>query len=526
MRRRLVRPPNRISTLTVAAGVLVAVALLTPAIAQPATVALSLRLPFPGTGIGGSQFASQVQVLSLTSNTNAQLAGAATVVPEVTGPQAMLIHVGGAPWGETYDPANARLFVASTSNGNVSVVDTITNRVVANVSFPAYYDSYKPIFDASDGLVYVSLSPFQMSAINATTDLIAGSTSIGSGLEGEAYDPANGDIYVADLTSNTVTVFSGENATVPFTNISAITVGQNPYGVGFDAVTGDVYVANEGDSSVSIIDCRTNQVVGLLPAIQPGPAVVADSANGNVFVGGNDVYGHANVTVINGTTNDVIATILTRNGTGGEAYDPVTGDVYVTQRYNGSTSERSVTVISGTTDRIVGSLPSQQAPIGVTYGDFNHELYVADSATGNVSLLLPLYSMSFHESGLPAGTPWAVTLNNQSVGSNDSNVSFTGADGPYHYSVQPVGNYSASPSSANFTLAGANMTLEISFSNGSTKSIPSTTYPGLTATEWGLALLVLVLIAGVAVFVLFRRRRRAGPPAGPSPKADVTGHEP
>ena len=522
MRHGVSWPPNRITALSIASSVLVTLVLLAPVTAE----AGYLNLPsLPPPLAGGSENPSpigQAHLLPLTHDQSLRLKGGTTPSPGSSGGQTMFIHVGGAPWGETYDPAIARLFVASTANGNVSVIDTLTNRVVSNVSIP--YGSYKPVFDGSDGLVYVTSQAFQIYAINATSDQVVGSSSIGPAPEGEAYAPISGEVYIAGLAENNVTVFSGVNAAVPFANITEIRVGQNPYGLGFDAATGDVYVANEGDGSVSIIDCRTNQVVGLIPHVQPGPAVVADSANGNVFVGGNDVYGHANVTMISGVTNKVVAVALTGNGSGGAAYDPVTGDIYVTQRYNFSNDVSGVTVLDGITDRIVGHLPTQLGPIAVTYAGFNHELYTSDADTGNVSLLLPLYSISFHETGLPEGTPWTVTLNNQSLGSNASNVSFTGADGPYEYAVRPIGNYTATPSAANITLVGANVTFQISFSNGTLKSHPSTTYLGLTTAEWWLTLAVLVVVVGVAIPVLFRRKRRTVPPAGPPPNGSVTGH--
>jgi YVTN family beta-propeller protein len=503
-------PQNRTRVLSVGSGLLVALILLASITAQAGTPTAFSRSPSSETGSGIPFAEGQAHWLPMTSGQVSQPADGPTAGPDFSGPQTMVIYVGGAPWGETYDPANARLFVANGMGTNFSVISTVTNQVIAVVGTP--YEYGWPVYDSADGFVYLGDA-----VINASTYEIV--TNVSGPQYTEAYDPANQDVYEADPGLNNVVVINGEAV------VGTIPVGQYPYGMGYDSANRDLYVANEGSSSLSVINSSTNQVTGTISSVQPGPAVVEDTANGNMFVGGNEGFGRTNVTVVSGATNRVVATVLTGNGSGGEAYDPVTGDIYVTQRYDTTADVQNVTVINGTTDKIVGSLITQQGPIGVTYSDFNHELYAADSDTGNVSLLLPLHSIAFRETGLQAGIPWTVTLNNQSLGSSTSVVSFTGADGPYQYTVHPIRNYTLSPSSANFTVVGTNVSIEISFSNGTLKSPPSTTYLGLTASEWWLALGVLVIIVGVAVFVLSRPKRRAGPPSNPVPKEGVTGDE-
>jgi YVTN family beta-propeller protein len=65
---------------------------------------------------------------------------------------------------------------------------------------------------------------------------------------GVAFDSSNGDVYVTNFYSDSVSVINGATNTV----IAGITVGLSPYGVAFDSSNGDVYVANEGSDSVSV----------------------------------------------------------------------------------------------------------------------------------------------------------------------------------------------------------------------------------------------------------------------------------
>jgi YVTN family beta-propeller protein len=382
---------------------------------------------------------------------------------DVSRPQTTIIPVGGFPWGEAYDPENARLFVVDSASNfeNVTVIDTVTNQVISTIHLSAGIEY--AVYDGDDGIVYVGNCCSQVYAINASSNQVVDTIALGSGCSGgcapqvEAYDPTNADVYVVDVFTNNVTVVKGDAV------VGVVPVGECANGLGYDSVNGNLYSSNECQDNVSIINSSTNRGIGNISSVQPGPAVVADTENGDVFVAGNDGTGHATVTVVSGITNRVLSTVATGNSSGGAAYDPVTGDLYVTQEYNATEYVEGVTVINGTTDRVVGTLPTQQAPVGIAYDDFNHELYVADDNTDNVSLILPSLSIEFHESGLAPGTPWSVSLNNMSLESNDTIVPFSGADGPYGYRVPSVRGYTFSGSYGSFQLAGENLTFNISF---------------------------------------------------------------
>jgi len=406
---------------------------------------------------------------------------------DVSRPQTTIIPVGGFPWGEAYDPENARLFVVDSASNfeNVTVIDTVTNQVISTIHLSAGIEY--AVYDGDDGIVYVGNCCSQVYAINASSNQVVDTIALGSGCSGgcapqvEAYDPTNADVYVVDVFTNNVTVVKGDAV------VGVVPVGECANGLGYDSVNGNLYSSNECQDNVSIINSSTNRGIGNISSVQPGPAVVADTENGDVFVAGNDGTGHATVTVVSGITNRVLSTVATGNSSGGAAYDPVTGDLYVTQEYNATEYVEGVTVINGTTDRVVGTLPTQQAPVGIAYDDFNHELYVADDNTDNVSLILPSLSIEFHESGLAPGTPWSVSLNNMSLESNDTIVPFSGADGPYSYQVHPVPGYTLSISSGDLQLAGENLTLNVSFTPA-TYALTFNETGLLNGSRWSVAL--------------------------------------
>jgi len=372
-----------------------------------------------------------------------------------------VIAVGSYPFGEAYDPQDARLFVADFGDSNISVVNTVTNKLVATI--PLTYGLEDPAYDASNGLVYIGDCCSSVYAINATTDHAIASIALGTGCTPgcapvrAVYDSDNDDVYTVDGFTNNLSVINEQRV------IGTVGAGISPDGLGFDEWNGDLYVSNDVINAVSVVDGATNQVVGSIPSVQSGPAVVANPANGDVFVAGTNGTDHANVSEISATSDAVVNIASTGNAAGGAAYDPITGNIYVTQRHNISGDVSGVAVLNGTSDGLISLLPSQEGPIGIAYDDFNHEMYVADSDTNNLSLLFPLRSISFDESGLPDGANWSVSLNNMSLASNTSVVPFTGADGPFQYLIHHVPGYTVTPRIGNFTVSGSNVTVDVTF---------------------------------------------------------------
>jgi YVTN family beta-propeller protein len=83
---------------------------------------------------------------------------------------------------------------------------------------------------------------------------VAFSIPVGSAPSAIAYDPSQGELFVANAGSNNVSVINDTLGTV---------VGNIPVGTGPSAILslgGDVYVANELSGNVSVINGTTRQV--------------------------------------------------------------------------------------------------------------------------------------------------------------------------------------------------------------------------------------------------------------------------
>ncbi|MEM3291003.1 MAG: hypothetical protein QW046_05755 [Candidatus Micrarchaeaceae archaeon] len=73
------------------------------------------------------------------------------------------------------------------------------------------------------------------------------------------------------------------------------------------------------------------------------------------------------------------------------------------------------------------------------------------------------YTVSFTESGLPSGTSWSVTFNNQTQTSTTDSITFTAPNGTYEYRVLQSGAYVPSPVSGPITVNNAPVTVYVTF---------------------------------------------------------------
>jgi thermopsin len=105
----------------------------------------------------------------------------------------------------------------------------------------------------------------------------------------------------------------------------------------------------------------------------------------------------------------------------------------------------------------------------------------AISQSISFSAVTPQYTLTFVETGLPAGTPWSVTLGFTTNQSTTSEINFTVTPQVYGFVVGSVAGYLATPSSSSVAVVASNVMRTISFAR---------LVPGeytITYTESGLA---------------------------------------
>jgi YVTN family beta-propeller protein len=199
-----------------------------------------------------------------------------------------------------FDPKAHRIYVVSSGNNVVSVID-YNNNMITNVSvmespskiavnretsvvYLAYFES--PIISVFDGAFKFTPNaildePPSDIAVNSRTDTL----------------------YVASSGSNTIYVMDpyisqDNNLTIR----STISVGENPTAIAVNPNTNKIYVTNLNSDSVSVIDGSIDKVIANI-SVGENPTAIAVNPNTNkIYVLDEDLEG---VSVIDGRTNNV-----------------------------------------------------------------------------------------------------------------------------------------------------------------------------------------------------------------------------
>ena len=176
--------------------------------------------------------------------------------------------------------------------------------------------------------------------------------------------------YTLDLLNNTL--LSGNEDNISNSSVC-------PVAAAFDPANGYIYVADSGCSTVSVINGSTNKVVATVN-VESGPQAVAfDSANGYIYVANQ---GSGNISVINGSTNKVVATVNVGSEPDAVAFDSANGYIYVANVY-----PNNVSVIDGSTNKVVATIDVGSWPVSAAFDSTNGYIYVANIDPNNVSVI-------------------------------------------------------------------------------------------------------------------------------------------
>ncbi len=429
------------------------------------------------------------------------------------------ISVGSYPFGIAFDMVSNLLYVTNPGSSNITVINSTRNVVAGSIPLASGIQTIA--VDTATGHLYTADGIYTVFDIDSTTNTLAKTISLlragcpsGCAPSVRTYDQANGDIYITDIATDNVSVV--HNGTV----VASIPVGAFPNGAVYDPANGYVYVVNEGSANLTVIDGGDNKVVSQVTLVNPGPGMTYDPSKGDLFVCSNSASASRpnTLTVVNGSKNKVVASVPIDSGCGGAVYDSYNDYVYITDRYNLQGHDLSnVTVVDPNTHQIVLTLPVQQGPIGISYDSMNHNIYVADSDTNNVSVLPQVYRLIVRETGLPPGTHWSATVGAATFFSTTSTISFPETNGTFNFAIGPAANLSASPGSGSVAINGGPQWLNATFTKGGGSGLFG--LPGETG-YYVFGGSVAVLVAATVVVVVLTRRKRRAKPAPTTPPLD------
>lgn len=189
-----------------------------------------------------------------------------------------------------------------------------------------------------------------------------------------------------------VAALSPRGAAGSTTVVATISLPANsyPHGVGVNPATNRIYVANTGGlpptgTTVSVIDGVTNTVTATV-TVGTGPFGIGVNRGTNRIYVSNK--GDDSVSVINGATNTVIATVPLLGGANEPedvGVNPVTNKVYVANWNAGAPS--SVSVVNGATNTWIANIPTGNGTNGVAVNPVTNRVYVSNFSSNTVAVI-------------------------------------------------------------------------------------------------------------------------------------------
>jgi YVTN family beta-propeller protein len=160
---------------------------------------------------------------------------------------------------------------------------------------------------------------------------------------------------------------------------TSITVGNDPRGVAYNGDDNLIYVANYVDGTVSVINGATYGVAATITGVVGAHGVAYDSGHGLVYVTKRDSN---ELAVIDASTNTVSQTIPVGNQPHGVAYNPTSHKIYVAN-YGGN----SVTIIDANTMTTTATISGLSEPAHVAANPVSNKVYVSNHGNGTVTVI-------------------------------------------------------------------------------------------------------------------------------------------
>jgi YVTN family beta-propeller protein len=182
------------------------------------------------------------------------------------------------------DNAGTKLVVGNTLSNNLSIIDLVSNAVVATVNGCLQPSAMARTPDAP--YVYVACQGSNnVLVVNTNTGFTDFDLPVGTAPNSLAFDAANKRLIVTNGGSGSVT-FINENFSLPFAQIHSMTtvpIGAAPVQAASLPDGSRVYVATNGNNVV-VIDSSTLTVKTSIAVPGPGQQISASSDSGRVAV--------------------------------------------------------------------------------------------------------------------------------------------------------------------------------------------------------------------------------------------------
>jgi YVTN family beta-propeller protein len=301
------------------------------------------------------------------------------------------IGAGSSPFGVAVNTNTNRIYVGNNSTNNVAVIDGASNAVVATVSVGG--DPSAVAVNSNTNRIYVAMANNAVSVIDGASNTLVATLNVGEAPVGVAVNPNTNRIYVANRGGSGGGIYGYGSISVidGATNSIVATVKVDfPESVCVNPITNLIYVIGTDEATlcenVSVIDGATNSVVAVVwlgyANANRQHIDVNPITNLIYFIYGDYLSPETDVWVINGATRTVTTNIETDYATC-LAANPSTNRIYVAM----ANTSNTVSVIDGASNTLVATLNVGDGPVGVAVNQFTNRVYVANSMSDTVSVI-------------------------------------------------------------------------------------------------------------------------------------------
>ncbi len=254
------------------------------------------------------------------------------------------IPVGVDPYSLTYDPDTGYLYVVNSASANITVIDPATNSSVGSIDLTgitpgptvfdpstsdlyvvgsvsgedygevdtvapsggsgsvvgetqSYFQAFSEAFDAANGLIYIADTDSSLYVIQEFapgSESFIGSIDLYHTTLNLAWDPINDLLYAPDEVNVTNGGFDGN--TVTEVNVTSgalvnLTVGTHPNGVAVDASSGEAFVSDVEAGSLVFIDPGSPAASSYAITFEAVPTSCSITFNGVTYTNGEQASG-------------------------------------------------------------------------------------------------------------------------------------------------------------------------------------------------------------------------------------------
>jgi YVTN family beta-propeller protein len=288
------------------------------------------------------------------------------------------VNVGHAPETEIYDPATKEVYIGNTGSNSVSAINSTTYAVK---TIPVGKSPVTLTYSASTKDIYVENDASNNISVIGTSNKVVHTVAL-PGLEPgyQAYDPANGDVYVL-----TITMTGSEITDIHHSNYALTTISLPLEGivVAYDNATASMVVSSDISNELTAINATDKTTTIKLTAGTFPAFMVYDPNNKDLYVDdiGETSHGYTktgNISVLS-SANKIIKTIKVGSVPTIPSYDPSNHEIYVVNEGNRSGGANPVSTASviGTNNSVVKVVALGKDAVIAVYDPKNSEMYIS-----------------------------------------------------------------------------------------------------------------------------------------------------